>query len=133
MAKFLKYWLPPILWAGFIFYLSGIAGLNSGMPVFYDVFWRKLAHAAEFGIFNLLLFRAFRGQEFNFKKALVWSFFLSVIYAFSDELHQYFVPDRECRWQDAGIDSLGVLLTSMCIYFILLIIKKRDQDSLMEK
>lgn len=100
------------------------------MPVFYDVFWRKLAHATEFGILNLLLFRAFWGQEFNFKKALVWSFLLSVIYAFSDELHQYFVPDRECRLKDVGIDSLGILLTSISIYFILLVIKRvRKKDS----
>jgi VanZ family protein len=125
MIKFLKYWLPVVFWTGLIFYFSSVPGLNSGMSVFYDVFWRKLAHATEFGILNLLLFRAIFGHEVEFKKALIWSFVLSLLYAVSDELHQYFVPDRECRLQDVGVDSLGVLLTSAVIYFIFYNWKKK--------
>ena len=116
MRRFIFYWLPPLVWAGLIFYLSSISGLNSGLPVFWDVFWRKLAHATEFGILNLLLFRALRGYEVNFKKALLWSLAFTVLYAISDELHQYFVPLRECRWQDMAQDSLGVLLVSGGLY-----------------
>jgi len=117
VKKFLLYWLPVILWAGLIFYLSGVPNLNSGMQVFWDVFWRKLAHATEFGILNLLLFRALWGYTWSFKKALWWSLILSGLYAVSDELHQYFVPMRQCRWQDVAQDSLGTLAVS----FILLL------------
>lgn len=119
MKKFLFYWLPPILWAGVIFYLSSISGLASNMTVFWDVFWRKLFHAGEFGLLNLLLWRAlFYGEEASFKKALWWSLMMTVLYAASDELHQYFVPNRQCRWQDVAQDSLGVLLTSAMLYVI---------------
>ncbi|MBU4142609.1 VanZ family protein [Patescibacteria group bacterium] len=118
MKKFLNYWLPVILWAGAIFYLSGLSGLASGLPVFWDVFWRKLAHATEFGVLNLLLFRALRGYEVGFKKALWWSLIFTVLYAISDELHQYFVPDRQCRWQDVGQDSLGALAASFILLFV---------------
>ncbi len=119
MKKILIYWLPPIVWAGAIFYLSGVPNLNSGMPVFWDVFWRKLAHATEFGILNLLLWRAlYYGENVNFRKALAWSFIFTVLYAIFDELHQYFVPLRECRWQDVAQDSLGAILTSMALYVI---------------
>lgn len=118
MRKIIFYWFPPILWAGFIFYLSGVSGLASNMTVFWDVFWRKLFHAGEFGLLNLLLWRAlYYGQSVNFKKALWWSLFFTVLYAISDELHQYFVPLRECRWQDVMQDSLGAILVSGGIYF----------------
>jgi len=119
MKKFLIYWLPVILWAGVIFYLSSISGLASNMSVFWDVFWRKLFHAGEFGLLNLLLWRAlYYGENVNFKKALLWSFGLTVLYAISDELHQYFVPLRECRWQDVAQDSLGALAIGAIIFVI---------------
>ena len=106
-----------MLWAGASFYFSGVPNLNSGMPVFWDVFWRKLFHAAEFGLLNLLLWRAlYYGENVSLKKAIWWSLFFTVLYAVSDELHQYFVPLRQCRWQDVAQDSLGAILTSWLIY-----------------
>lgn len=117
--KFLKFWLPVILWAGLIFYLSGVPNLNSGMSAFYDVFFRKLAHAGEFGILTFLLLRAlYFGKKMDFKKALIWSLFLAILYAFSDEFHQYFVPEREARLRDVGVDSLGVIFFGMTSLFI---------------
>jgi len=119
MKKFLFYWLPPILWASGIFYLSGISGLASNMTVFWDVFWRKLFHAMEFGVLNLLLWRAlYFGQKIDFKKALWWSLLLTVLYATSDELHQYFVPNRQCRWQDVIQDSLGAMAITGGIFLL---------------
>ena len=119
MKKLITYWLPPILWASGIFYLSGLSGLASNMTVFWDVFWRKLFHAIEFGVLNLLLWRAlFYGESINFKKALGWSLFLTILYAASDELHQYFVPNRQCRWQDVMQDSLGSVAMTGGIFLL---------------
>jgi len=71
---------------------------------------------------NLLLWRAlYYGQNVSLKKALAWSLFLTVLYAVSDELHQYFVPNRQCRWQDVMQDSLGAMLTSFLIWFSVLV------------
>ena len=123
MKKFLTYWLPVVLWAGIIFYLSGISGLASNMPVFWDVFWRKLFHAGEFGLLNLMLWRAmYYGEKTTFKKALILSLALTVFYAISDESHQYFVPLREARWQDVAQDCLGALVVS----FVLLLAKYKN-------
>lgn len=117
MKKLIIYWLPPIVWAGIIFYLSGVSGLASSMTVFWDVFWRKLFHAGEFGLLNLLLWRAlYYGEGIKFKKALLWSLFLTILFAVSDELHQYFVPLRQCRWQDVMQDSLGAIFISSLIF-----------------
>ncbi|MBU1102741.1 VanZ family protein [Patescibacteria group bacterium] len=114
MIKFIKYWLPVLVWAGFIFYLSSRPGLNSGMEVFWDVFSRKLGHAAVFGFLFLLIFRALRfGHKLDLKKALIWSLILAIGYAFFDEAHQYFVLERQARLKDVGMDSLGIA-TAAC-------------------
>lgn len=117
IGKFLFYWLPPVLWAALIFSLSGVPNLNSGLEAFWDVFLRKLAHAGEFGILAALLFRAFRGYNFNFWKSLIFSFILAVAYAFLDEFHQLFVVDRQGKLFDVFIDSLGVLLAGVAVLF----------------
>jgi len=118
IKKFIIYWLPPILWAGGIFYLSGISGLASDMSVFWDVFWRKLFHATEFGILNLLLFRALWGYQMKMDKAIILSFILTALYAVSDEFHQYFVPSRECRLRDMGLDILGAMAAAVIIFLL---------------
>ncbi len=116
MKKFLNYWLPVLIWAGLIFYFSGVPNLSSGMNAFWDMFLRKLAHAGIFGALFLLIFRALRfGHEFDFKKALIWSLVLAVGYAFFDEAHQYFVPERQARLKDVGMDSLGIFLAGLSV------------------
>ena len=119
LINFLKYWLPPLLWAGIIFYLSDVPNLSSGMVVFWDVFLRKLAHAGIFGILFLLIWRAlYFGQKIDFKKTLIWSLILAVGYAFSDEAHQYFVPERQAKLLDVGFDSLGIFLVAFCLIYL---------------
>ena len=45
----------------------------------------------------------------------------SVLYAVSDEIHQYFVPDRSCQLSDLAVDSLGIIAgaTVFCILLTL--------------
>ncbi len=117
ISKFLNYWLPPILWAALIFSLSGVPNLNSGFVAFWDVFLRKIAHAAEFGVLFLLLFRAWRGSDFKFWPAWFLSLILAVLFAFSDEFHQLFVPDRQGKLFDVFVDSLGVLFGGAAVLF----------------
>ncbi len=125
-TKFLKYWLPVVLWAGVIFYLSSVPGLSSGWGVFWDVLWRKFAHAGEFTILNWLLWRALRAHNLSFSRALILSLAAVIFYAISDEVHQYFVPDRQCRLLDVGIDSLGAVFGSATL--LLLKIKKTNHS-----
>lgn len=46
-----------------------------------------------------------------------------VLYAVSDELHQYFVPGRACRWFDVGVDTAGILLGTFLFW---LTVRKRE-------
>jgi len=108
--KFLRYWLPVLLWAGLIFYLSSIPTLESGLPENADWVLRKLAHAAVYAVLSGLCYRALRNHRVATKKALLGAVLLALVYAFSDEYHQLFVPGRHGRLRDVGIDALGILV-----------------------
>ncbi|PIV46159.1 hypothetical protein COS23_00665 [bacterium (Candidatus Moisslbacteria) CG02_land_8_20_14_3_00_36_53] len=99
-------WLSLILWPALIFYLSSIPELKSGLPLFWDLIFRKLAHITEYLI---LFFLWFQVLDLPFKRRLVLAFIFSLLYAVSDEYHQSFIFGREGCLRDVGIDSLGIL------------------------
>lgn len=90
---------------------------------------RKLAHFTEYAVFSfvtcvhgLMLRLAFgnRGvlhQTFGSRKKnsdgfaslLIKTVPFCILYAVTDEIHQYFVPGRSCRLFDVGVDSMGIL------------------------
>ena len=134
----LRYWLPPILWAGFIFaastnafssvhtapwmarILMAIFGHSLPQSQFETVHFsiRKLGHLTEYGILGALLFRAFRGDE---KRRWHWRWsvsavILAAIYAATDEWHQSFVPSREPSAWDALIDTVGATLAQVLFF-----------------
>lgn len=51
--------------------------------------------------------------------------FLS-IYAIIDELHQVFIPGRECSFLDWGADTIGILLGVLTTYIFMKIITKNN-------
>ncbi len=108
MVKLFKLWLPVIIWAGVIFCFSSIPYLKTGLE--YDFFLRKIAHITEYFILTFLLYRAFKGS-FNIS---VFGLFMypvafSLLYAISDEIHQYFILGRCCSAKDVLIDSIGII------------------------
>jgi VanZ family protein len=131
MKLFLRYWLPVILWMALIFSASGDTksvertdGILSRLfralhiqvtPAQRETLrWiaRKGAHVTEYAVFALLWWRALRGRE----QATGWStktaaivLLVCVLYAASDEFHQYFVGGRSASVADVGIDTLGAL------------------------
>lgn len=109
MNRLIKYWFPVFLWSGIIFYFSSIPHLSSGLGI-WDLFLRKGAHLIEYGILTFLLIRAFRNtSNLSLSDLYAWSLRLSIFYAFTDELHQGFVPGRENSVYDLFIDSLGAV------------------------
>lgn len=69
---------------------------------------RKLAH---FSIYTVLGFLAVNAFRFNINKRLILiSIVFCFLYAVSDEIHQYFIPERACRLYDIAIDTLGAAL-----------------------
>jgi VanZ family protein len=65
---------------------------------------RKLAHYTEYLILGILMFLMLKSYGIeDFSLPIV----LCIMYACSDEMHQFFVPGRACRVLDVVIDGLG--------------------------
>jgi hypothetical protein len=109
---FLRYYLPLLIWAGLIFYFSGIPDLqlNSGI-ISLEIIIRKFAHLVEYAVLFWLFFRVFfYVHKLDFKYALSWSLFFSVLYAVGDEYHQTFVSGRSGKFIDVIFDSISAFL-----------------------
>lgn len=85
---------------------------------------RKLAHFTLYFVLGLIasgLFVTIRNRGIFFKSAVSWGF--CVLYAISDEIHQYFVPERACAALDVIIDSAGAILAVALFALVICVIK----------
>ena len=98
-SRLLTVWFPVVVWAAVIFTLSSIPSLSTGLGT-WDTILRKGAHLTEYGVLGGLLYRAL-GRE-----ALALA--TGIVYAATDELHQYFVRGRHASPVDVAIDAVGV-------------------------
>lgn len=122
-VKIFKLWLPVIVWAGMIFYFSGRPRMDSGLEQFQsglelDCVLRKSVHVFEYFILACLMFRAIKGSfALNQYSLFFHTIILSVLYAFSDEFHQIFVPTRTGSIYDVMVDCIGVLIAYVVLRF----------------
>jgi len=107
---FVYYYLPVLLWMGLIFYLSSISGLKSGTSsIPLEIFLRKSAHIFEYLIFSFLVWRVFYFKfGLSLFRANVATMIFCFLYASSDEIHQFFVPDRSGQVVDVFVDMVGI-------------------------
>jgi VanZ family protein len=106
--KIVKLWLPVMIWAGMIFWLSGIPNLKTELE--YDFILRKIAHVTEYFILTFFLYRAFRGSfKMNVARLFIYPVTLAFLYTVSDEFHQSFIPGRSASARDVLIDTLGII------------------------
>ena len=99
--KRLSQWGPVVLWAAVIFALSSVPSLGTDLGV-WDTVLRKCAHATEYAILALLLYRALSRE--------LPAFLIGFAYAITDELHQAFVRGRHASPIDVAIDTVGLLI-----------------------
>lgn len=129
LKKIIK-WFLVIIFMLFIFYMSSregdqSTGDSSAVINFIKLYLgidldaisngnasfivRKTAHATEYMILLFLIYNAVKEYEDIKRKALL-SVIITICYAVSDEIHQYFVPGREMRILDIIIDSTGAMI-----------------------
>lgn len=94
--------------------LGLIADANT---ILLDYIIRKIAHAVVYFVLTMLAINAFLRVGVKEKKAFIFAFIFTILYACSDELHQQFVPGRAGMWSDIGIDTLGALL-GLGVFFV---------------
>lgn len=69
----------------------------------------KLLHSLEYGVLGILLYRAFH-QTIRPLKSMSLAIMCAVGFGLTDELHQWFVPNRQLDIWDLLADTLGASL-----------------------
>ena len=100
-------YLPPVALMALIFILSAQPDLNSGLGT-WDTILRKCAHATEYAILAILLYRAI-GRELP-------AFLIGLAYAVTDEIHQAFVHGRHASPFDVSMDAAGLVLGLLVLH-----------------
>lgn len=102
------YWLPLLAWMGIIFWFS-----SQPQPFEMPESWQqelvgKAGHVVGYAGLGLLWWRALAAhRSISERRVLALAFFLTVLYAISDEYHQTFVPGRSGSLMDVLIDAAG--------------------------
>lgn len=102
----LSYKIPAILYAALIFFMSSLPGEE--LPDLSIFSFDKIVHGIEFGLFGMLLYRAFRFPA-AIRHPFLWTVVAGIPYAALDEIHQRFVPGRNCDIYDFLMDSIGLV------------------------
>ncbi|MGD9851358.1 MAG: VanZ family protein [Nitrospirales bacterium] len=105
----LWYWGPVVGYALLIVFLSAQSTPSQYIPGILYGLSDKILHATEYGILALLLYRAFK-HTVNTKWTVGLSILTAVAFGVSDEIHQWFVPNREADFFDLLADGLGATL-----------------------
>lgn len=116
LKNIVYYWFPPLFWMALIFVLSSKQKISVGGDYFINFFLFKTIHIVEYALLYFLLFRAFYSHVKSFVNNWVYwiPIAISIVYAYTDELHQRAVATRQGTLRDVFIDTLGIVL--MYIY-----------------
>ena len=110
-VPFIYYWMPVIVICSCIFYLSGKSKLPS-MPVHIPQI-DKVEHMFFYGVVGYCFRRASEHTK-SIPALYVYPGIAAVLfcmfYGFTDEWHQYYVPNREVSILDWMADSVGGFL-----------------------
>ena len=101
--------IPSIVWALLILYLSSVTGLNL-LESLRDIFSiDKIGHFGIYGIFTFLLLKAFHPSSSVWKKnGVYWALIISIVYGISMEVMQYtFFPGRYFENLDIIANIIG--------------------------
>jgi len=128
--KKIKYHIPYLLITVGIFSFSSFPG--DSLPDLSFEFSDKIIH---FTIYLFLMISFFiainNSNQNNFlrKSPVVFSLIITILYGATDELHQYFVPNRSCDIWDFVANTLGAVIAGYIIYIYL----RKKQNNTIEK
>ena len=110
IPAWLQRWGPAFVLMLVIFIFSATPSYD--LPNFggIDTIVKKGAHMLGYALLTLAYLRGSTGKAITGRetwKYAIFSLFLAALYAMTDEYHQSFVPGRNSRWTDVGIDTIG--------------------------
>ena len=116
-------WFTTIAVASIIFWVSS---LTFGTGTFAIGINAILYHIVAFFFFTLfLLFSSTKGKKQY--KIFLLVIIISIFYGITDEVHQFFVPGRNCGFFDLLLDSIGIFMASLFYLCRLLFLKNEKQ------
>lgn len=123
-------WLAVAIMAGVIFWMSANTGtnINQGLGIIstlkaflssvafslvgHEVDVSPIGHFVEYFIFGILLLNALR-FHMPLPRAVLFAIIIGSAYGVTDEIHQYFVPERSCDPMDWLVDTIAVALGAL--------------------
>lgn len=119
-----------VLYASLIFVLSSMPAPPQPPKEFLFPYIDLFEHAAEYSILGFLLFYSIVKSKKQYLKtnAFELSVIIGVLYSFTDELHQYFVPNRVMAIEDLFADSLGVLWGAFVAVALIVYLANRREE-----
>lgn len=96
-------------------------------------FIRKIAHFSIYTLVGILMMALMSTYNISKSKQILVSILVGIMYAASDEIHQYFIPGRSAMVTDVLIDTTGVCLGALIVLVVLQIyikIRKKRQKVL---
>ncbi|MBZ0204294.1 MAG: VanZ family protein [Ignavibacteria bacterium] len=82
----------------------------------------KIVHMGVYGMLAMLCYISLvhaDKQNLITSSPLLWTSIICILYGASDEIHQYFVPNRSSELLDWGADILGVIIAILLIKYLL--------------
>ena len=136
-VKRVKYWLPPLLWMGFLFplwnrllsspflyrwnyrfweWLKGDIGRYE-IELYY-IYLRRSLHVIAYALMSFLIYRFFRAGDKRVWK-YSWAGYTALItigYGCMDELLQSFLKPRNASFMDIMMDAIGTAAVLFVVY-----------------
>lgn len=139
-----------ILWLVFIFYLSHQPSIQSDQLSrgvtevivktveklapetnfnisHFNHYVRKHAHFIAYFILGGLVLNGLKTFRLDWFRKIAFALLFSITYAFTDELHQLFVPGRGAQLKDVLIDSAGAFAGIM-VYLLFIKLRKAGKN-----
>ncbi|MBR9706704.1 VanZ family protein [Candidatus Pacearchaeota archaeon] len=110
-------WFMALGMAIFIFYISGLT-FEAGVPGKGIPYKSYMYHFTIFAIFSFFLLIAIIRGKIDNRYLVLFAILLALAYSITDEIHQFFVPNRFCSYTDIITNSVGILASSV-FYLIL--------------
>ncbi len=106
---------------------------------------RKSGHVSEYIVLSILVlgaiipeFKSFKvtnssfiglisaKAKYRFYVYWIVGIIISILYAATDEFHQYFVPGRSAEFKDVMIDSIGVVIGGVIVGIVYLVRQRKN-------
>jgi hypothetical protein len=107
VKKWIKWWLPVLVWMGVIFAGSSIGSLPRVGGKITDGMAHRVAHVLEFTVLGVLTLRALSKDKSLTKREIIMALIIVALYGASDEFHQRFTPGRSSEASAVLFDVAG--------------------------